>query len=636
MLVFIHDNFKLDITPFNVTLSEINQWFKDDIETEISLPFDIYLDAEMVKNTNFSTHYNANKNQTIFTGMLDKDGVLIDAVLKFQEIIGKKISSVLIIGQDTFPSFNKKLSELPLETKPVTNLIEDANTVIKKGYPDTNYNFGSVHTDKYDGTSDGFKGFEGTINKYKGEFVKNQLDLDSNIDLIKNIMQPLPYLMHVVNAGITEAGYTLEGDITSDPDLNKALVFKDADYYLQTTKEEIPLAYKNNEYDSLAYIDLGFQYVNFSKEIVIEKKGDYILFGTIASLEYTSRSNPAWANKRKRCSSRSISIVKISGGVSTVLSGYSLGRDDYSVNNLVREIKVDSYDIDHSFKAGDILRITKTEPKRDYIPSETPDYPEAISLKLIPVRYRNPDGTPIISVLNLNEIDLSRCVPDMTFRELITILKNAKNYSFEPEGKVIRMNRIESKLDRSQAVDLSEFDIDEPRRTLHEDRLFELTYTDGKSNEKYKYDSVLVSSSGAVVNNYATKENISSIKIDMLPLPVITRDGISSAFSFEEQSAKLRLVFMNPVPEGGAPVTFWNEKMTIPSLYVDEYKDWLDFRIKSVGWNWDFLIPVEKFRTITAQTLVYAYKNYHIFSEIEKERLNRLWLRVTAKTESLL
>jgi hypothetical protein len=38
MLVFIHANFKLDLTYLSVTFTEINQWFKDDFSTETSIP----------------------------------------------------------------------------------------------------------------------------------------------------------------------------------------------------------------------------------------------------------------------------------------------------------------------------------------------------------------------------------------------------------------------------------------------------------------------------------------------------------------------------------------------------------------------------------------------------------------------
>jgi hypothetical protein len=171
--------------------------------------------------------------------------VIANGVLKFLEIKGKVISAVLILGKDNFPSFDKKLSELPLEKKLVPNIVDNAKSVITLGYPDTNYNFGMIHTDKYDPATDDWKGFGGTINKYTGgAFVENQLDLNTNIDLIKNIIQPLPYLMHVVNAGIQLAGYTLEGDITADEDLQKALVWRDGDYYNRLSEDELPIVKK--------------------------------------------------------------------------------------------------------------------------------------------------------------------------------------------------------------------------------------------------------------------------------------------------------------------------------------------------------------------------------------------------------
>jgi hypothetical protein len=68
--------------------------------------------------------------------------------------------------------------------------------------------------------------------------------------------------------------------------------------------------------------------------------------------------------------------------------------------------KENAIDVSVTFEAGDIIKIIKLN-QRDYTPSITPDYPEAISLKLIPIRFRNQDGSPI-STLNLNEIDLKK------------------------------------------------------------------------------------------------------------------------------------------------------------------------------------------------------------------------------------
>jgi hypothetical protein len=636
MLVFIHSSFKLDLTYLNVTFTEQNQWFKDDFSTEISFPFDLYLDSELSKNSGFQDHYNANNNQTSFSGILDKDGEIGDAILTFQGLKGKVISAIINAGLDNFPSFDKKLAELLLEKKLVSDIVANANSVITQGYPAVNYNFPMIHTAKYDPTTPDWNGFGKIINNYTaGSFLSNIM-VENNIDEIKNIMQPLPYLMHVVKTGIENAGYTLEGDILNDSDFNRALIFRDGNYYKKTSKEEIPFVYLNNQWDALAYINNGFQYVTFTKEITITKKGDYRLSGDVNSLVYSQRGSPDWLNNRHRCSKLDYDIDKVSQGVMTSLYGEHWGKEENGRNNLNVEVHTQSIDIPVSFEVGDILRITKTEPRRDYNPSITPDNPEAVSLRLTPTRYKNSDGSPILTVLNLNEIDLTKVVPDMTFRELIMILKNWKNYEFAAKDNVISMNLIENKLNRLVAKDISENDIEEPKRDFRDDRVYELSFADGKANETYRYDSVLIDKDGFTVTNYTEKSTTSPIKIDALPLPVVTKNGINTAYSYEDETSKLRIVFMNPVYSGTAPVSFLNKNVLIPNIYENNYKKWLDFRINSIAWNWEFIISVEKFREITIQSLIYAYSNYHVLAEIEKERLDKSWWRIVAKTESLL
>jgi hypothetical protein len=634
MLVFTHSNFQLDLTFLNVIFTEINQWFKDDFSTEQSFPFDLSLDSELSKNSGFDAHYNANKNQTVFKGYLDKDGEVVDAVLTFQGIKGKVISAIIKAGLDNFPSFDKKLSELNLEKKAVSDIIVDANSVITQGYPAVNYNFGMIHTAKYDSTTPEWNGFEKIMNHYSGGVFLTNVLVDQSVDEIKNIMQPLPYLIHVLKTAVEDGGFTLAGDILQDPDLNRALIFRDGDYYSKTTKEEIPLVYLNNQWDTLDGQDNGYQYVKFTKEIVISKKGDYQLSGNIDSINYSW--HPLLDNNRKSRSFIHIAITKISQGTESDVFRYDKASQGDGDRQLDSAIISNSVDASVSFEVGDILRIIKVEPRRDSDPSESPSNPESISLNLTPVRYRNPDGSPILTVLNLNEIDLTRVVPDMTVRELVMSVKNLKNYEFVPDGNVIYMNLIENKLDRSTAKNLEDFDIEEPQRNFHDDREYELSFTDGKSSETYKYDSVLVSKDGFVVNNYTLKPNVNPIKIDALPLPVVKKGGITTAYNFEDEPSKLRLVFMNPMIGGNAPVTFWNENVTIPKLVENNYSKWLNFRINSVEWNWEFIISVEKFKEITIQSLNYAYKNYHILSEVEKERLDKSWWRVTAKTESLV
>jgi hypothetical protein len=630
MLVFIHANFKLDLTYLNVTFSEQNSWFKDQFSTEFSFPFDLYLDSDFSKNSGFEAHYNATNKASIYNGILDRDGFLIDAFLEFQSIKGKTISAVINAGLADFPSFNKKLSQLLLEIKTVENIIEDASEIIKIGYPETNYNYPMMHTDKYDPASKEWNEFGKIINQYRnGSFVENELVPETNLDKINNIIQPLPYLIYVVKKAIEYAGYTLTGDILNDVDFNRALIWRDGDYYERSEKLETPFAFKNKDWNSIAYTKSRFEHVLFEKEITVNKKGDYIVFGSIFNLRY--RYTDAFGTAKN---ATDISIVIYKNNTIIYQSGIS-GNNKNSNTKYQLNYTVE-LDLAVSLESGDKIRIRKIEPRRDATPSQTPDYPEAISLKIIPVRLRNPDGSPILSVLNLKEVDLNRVVPDMSVTEVITALKNWKNYDFTNSDKVISMNLIKSKLDRANAVDFSLYDIEEPERIFHQDREFELSFTDGQSNDVYKYDTAIINKSGITINGIAASDEINEIKIDALPLPVINRNSIITAYTLDDQSSKLRLVFMNPVPEGGSPVAFHNDNVLIPAVAENDFKYWLNFRINSEEWKWNFLISVEKFREISIQTLIYAYGNYHVISTIEKERLDHLWYNITAQTESLL
>nr|WP_315245195.1 hypothetical protein [uncultured Flavobacterium sp.] len=633
MLVFIHANFKLDLTHYSVTFSSVNQWFKDDFSTEITFPFEFYLDSDISKSSGFDAHYNAASNIRVFKGIIDKDGVFVDAELKFESIVGKKVSAMIRAGISNFPSFDKKLSELPLEQKEVTNIVEEALTTIVKSYPATNYNFPMVHTNKYNSGGEDWYGFENIINHYAdGNFLENEINTSTDVDVIKNIMQPLPYKMHVLKAGIESAGYTLAGDILNDVDLNNGLLFRDGDYYERLSEDLIDFKFNNNQWDFLDNNKSNIQHVKFVKEIEIQRKGDYNIYGDVFSLNYIQITG----GESFFVSDISIKILKITpGGSSEIYNFYRIGEDRPSLTNRFKRTLSRSIDIDVSLNVGDKIQIIKIEAKRDYIPSPTPDYPEAISLEIIPTRYRNPDGSPILSVKNLNKIDLKRVVPDITFRDFVTAIKNWGNYGFVPLGKVIFMNIINPDLDRANAVDLSDLDIPEPKRTLHDERLFEILFADGKNHETYKYDSVLVSKTGTVINNYITNDNVNSIKIDALPLPVITRNSVTTALSFEDETSKIRVVYMRNMPEEGLPVCYENKNVLIPNIAETKFKNWLNFRINSVGWEWDYLISVEKFREISIQSLIYAYSNFHIFTESQEERISDNWWRVSAKSESL-
>lgn len=633
MLKFIPNNFafELDLTYLNVIFNETNSMFDKEFSSEFTFPFTMSIDFWQ-KQTNL--HYNAKTPVTQFPGKLDRDGRIIDTTLKISSVKGSIVEGTLFAGLAAFPNFETSLTELDLAEFDVDDLYEHAETIIVQDYPDVEYNFGMVHTDKYDPESDEFNSFEKILNKYiAGAYVENVLQVDSNIDLIKNTLQPFPYLLYVLKKGFQEVGMELVGDVLNDIDLQRALIFRDGNYYKSTSNENIHIQVPVDEYISVEYIKSNQDHVKFVKDQVITKKGDYILFGDVNCVVFKHLL-------LGKLTDISLKIFKVVGGVPTEIYSHISNGDDHDLDPEFYKISTFNrhIDIDVSVDVGDIIRIEKIEPKRDQTPSITPEYPDAIFLDLIPIRYRNPDGSPIMTLLPLNKIDLKLCVPDITFGELVQQIRIIKNLDFVPEGNTVTMNYINLN-DRTGAIPFDETEVEEPLRKFHDERSYEIIFSDGKSNAAYPYDSLFIDKNGIKTNTYKTDENTTQILIDALPYPVIDREGIKTAFAFDDETSKLRLIFYKAPDAGESPLCFDNPNMLIPALYANHYINWIYFLINSTEYEWEFIIAVEKYKDYTIRSLIYAYDNFHLFTEIEKERIviaTNHYYQITARSESLV
>jgi hypothetical protein len=51
---------------------------------------------------------------------------------------------------------------------------------------------------------------------------------------------------------------------------------------------------------------------------------------------------------------------------------------------------------------------------------------------------------------------------------------------------------------------------------------------------------------------------------------------------------------MKPMLDGSTPTSYWNENVLIQQFMKMILRQWLDFRINSIAWRWDFIISVEK------------------------------------------
>lgn len=627
MLKFIHNDFELNLTHLKANFNWTNIWFKTDLISEFTFPFSLP-ESEWSKIINLS-NYNSLLTTNIYKGKLYRDGELSNATLKIEQKKGKFVDVIIFVGLEDFPDFEKSLKDLNLINIDVDDIKEHALSVKSQGYPDVNYNFPSVHSDKYDPNGEEFREFR-CINYFKdGAYVENSILPGTNMDSIQNIMQPLPYLMYVLNEVFSQAGFTLTGDILNIPDFKKALLFSDGAYFNSIKKENISLSYTKSQYDSVVNgLDI-YTDVVYNKAITVTRKGIYDLFGNVYCLQNYNKDGLIVKKKNN------VEItIRIQRGA-TVLTLYSF--TDFSetaATDTVIPILINKdIDIPLDLEVGDIIQLYVTEGRRDLSNDPTPDYAEMSSLELIPIRYKFDDGSFIVSVQDEDKIDLKRTVPDMSCSDLINQIRLSKNLTFDIVENQVIMNFI--KIDRSDSIDISEFDIEEPVEKFNDDRSFEMLYSDGKSNDKYSYSQVYVDKSAYVVDDYNKSKNTNEIRFDFLPYPIITRNAIKTAVSFDDSESKLRLVFYDNTVEQSYPACFWNELFDMKNLYFNYYKDWLSFRTNSIEYTWQFIVTSEKLKEIFSKSIQYCYNNYHVFSEVEKQRLDAMYSLVSAKSESL-
>lgn len=213
---FLHDKFELDITDLELNWQEENTWFKEDFFLSSTFPFE--MDYAKIPFFMQYKHDNLANSEIWFQGKLEKDGRIEDAILEIEEA-GEKLRLTIRYGTEALPNWTKKLTELDLQVVLPNggNMRAHANTIVNKTWPEVNYNFPAVHSSYYENMPM-FEDFEGVINKrVNGEFLHNIPDGHHTKN--RNIVYPFPYHLYVLKSAAEDAGYTLHGDVLSDPDL---------------------------------------------------------------------------------------------------------------------------------------------------------------------------------------------------------------------------------------------------------------------------------------------------------------------------------------------------------------------------------------------------------------------------------
>lgn len=605
MRKLIHSKFELDLSGFQLSDNEENNWFSDSFFAKYSFPFDIDLTNEIDEATGYISQILSSNTETYFEVQYVHNDTIEAAIFEV-EGYERKLSCVVRYGLEQLPSFDKKLSELSLEKFDLpegTTIYEHAQEVITKTWPEVNYNFPQVHVDKYSKDDELWTAFKGILNnRFAGEFLEN--DVIEDVTNNRNIMQPLPYWIHILQRGMADAGYTLGGKILEDVRLKRACLYGDVDYFKKPALQE-PITISQVSDDALSTSGGRSKYYYHTE---LSTPGKYNISGSIKAMR--------WSNFNAYC------FIKYRNKI--LWSQYASGTDMWHGSELR------SYEIDIDFET--IVDLDINDITIENYQPETNDT-QIIDLTISVVRLNDESGTAIPTVINENKIDLTRAVPNKTFVEFVKDVKNWFNYDFTIVNKIVVMDPIEDKINTDDALDLQFTEVKYPAKKYNSGISFLLKFQDIDS-KVYKFLPVFHNKDVIINSNYVTDEKTTTIEITALPLPILTRTSAQTAYAFESNDSKSYLVNYNGLYNGNnfsMPI----DDYLLPSVHLEYWKNWFNFRIKSKALTWNFKSWVENIYMLTAKSKIFAYNKYHIIKTINKTEVVRDLYDVEIATDTL-
>lgn len=611
ILKISHSSFEIDLSNYKISIVEENHWFSDRYLSKYTIPLTIQLTDDLNNKLGDLMSYNSKSKITYLEVRFFHNGEIHDAIMEVEELKKREATINVRFGMEEVPNYEKPLKELPLEEVDLgeETIFEHATTKIAQTYPTTNYNFVQVHCNQFDTESDQWKHFEGIINKRTGSsWVENEYDEIEDEQVNRNIMQPQPYLMHVLKKGFEDAGYTLSGDFVDHDVYKKLLMSEISSFYSTINIDQQPLTLQQDEYFDTFVFD-NYLYGEYTKTIVMPEFGRYKIAG---NLTLNKVYGPAWV------------VITIPYGQQYIFYvGYG------ERGTFTRQV---DFNFNYFSGPGDITitAISLADFVVDGIRINE-DYIADLTVSQI-VKY-DVDGGLLATLLLPEKIVLTECVPDMTFGELLTILKNWFNLDLDIVNNEVILNFITTQLPVVDAYDLSAFEIEDPRRVFSKGDTYLLKFQE-VSSEEYTFDSVFVKENDVLINDYTENDDTNEIVINGVPLPVVTKKNITTADHFLDDKGRLKLILY----DGTAATENVSEpidELYIPNIHALHYDEWLKMRLNAQMFTWSFIMSDEDIRNLKIRNKVFAYRNNHILKTLNKDLVAKGIWNVELETLSI-
>lgn len=637
----------LDLSNQKISFQESNSWLNDKQLTKFTFPFEIFIDDEfLIAFGDYISHESWDLDKEI-EGYLLFEGRVHEAKLDIISIEGEYLTGQIDFGFEAIPNHDKKLSELPLEKIKVDDIYTYAIDICNKKYPETNFNFPRIYTKKYSPTEVMWDAFEGYYNHTILEngilrMARNVFPTEENGWIIDNvnIIHPCPHILYLLKAGFQDAGFTLTGDILTDENLQQRWVFSGVQYF------------RNKWILSQEVLKVGSKQVSRvngrTTIAIMESRGNFII------------------NKKDRYRlDFSFNLPQLSEAISLkiLVNGKTINvptnkEKDKFAKTAFLEVEYDNTEIEVVFQYERQMRSgtdggirgssSETSPQGagnissqsggftnapdDNVPKGDDRYTMIVKTRSqTAYEDSSSDVEEYKVVVNENEIDLTRAVPNITFSELVTIVQNWFNYDLRIVDKSVVMNKIGDK-EEIEPKDFRAYEVNKPRRTLLSRKSFLLKFID---LEDYKMDSMYYDRKGAVLNGVPGKET-SVIEINGYPMPIGKAKDYHTPTAQVKKDADnvLALVHYDGLVDGINNATN-PPGCAFPELFENNWESWLNQRISSEEYNWKFLANISEMSHFLISDYLYCYNKIHIIKDFNKDKIAPNTYEVEITTEAV-
>ena len=510
----------------------------------------------------------------------------------------------LVSGVEQLPSWDKKLSELPLANFNLpsgVNIYDHAQTIITQTWPNVYYNFPQVHTNHKDTDQEDMQYYLGRINNRNattGNFEINTVDVNEGISYNRNIMQPLPYWLYLLQKGAEADGLTLDGDILNDNLLKRTLVYGDVKYY---DKADLPAFDLNVQHEegSSSYVFNGQQ---LNQTILSNNRGVEKFINLPASGIYKFSAYHVCVIIRLHYNGI---LIHDSGVISS------------TNNNFQFVFQTDQNAATHNVRIEFIWNNSNVG--------------QVVTGLMETIALHSDYGDS--SVINKPIIDITRAVPDVTFGDFLKITKNWFNYDWDVVDNKLVMNKIQTKLNEQTYFDLSAFQTKIIPRKFNQGYSFVLSFGD-VDFEDYTYQKIYHSRTLVATDNYQTNQKTTEILIDGLPLPNAIKNGVFTADAFENNQSKVYAVLYNGLTNGNN-YTQNHIELLLPNIHEIYWRDWFNFRINAQTYTLVFRAFYEQIKDLKPKLKCWAYNKYFVPRKIERKEIKPDLFEINIEMDSV-